>query len=105
MYKKYISNFEYYNGFFIAEEAKIPGMAPEDRIEGTSASDAALFSFRSGEAVIPGLDVTEAVSTKVDIFKKKAPTTHHNKPIPKNFMASWNETGPVEEGRSTFIFL
>lgn len=75
--------------FYIAEEAVIPGMAPEDRIEVAGSSDTGLFSFQRSEAKIPGLEESDFATMRKDASKKQKQP--YSKPIPKNFVASWNE--------------
>ena len=75
----------------------IPGMAPEDRVEGASVASSSIpamstsfdsFSSPAASASIPGLD-SNAKEDVSDPFEKKIKTPYA-KPIPKNFEASWN---------------
>ena len=74
----------------------IPGMAPEDRIEGGAPVSTSLgssyASVESYASTIPGLDSGD---TEVSGEKKKTP---YAKPIPRNFQASWSGAGPPPEG-------
>lgn len=72
-------------------------MAPEDRVEVPAVGDSlSLFKDESSDAVIPGLE-----DDFMDPELKKKKTTKkqpYAKPIPKNFVAQWNETGLTAEG-------
>lgn len=67
------------------EEAFIPGMGPEDKIEMQEEE-----KEDEMELVIPGLDLTEleGIKTEKPVVKK----TPYQKPIPKKFQAIWNDT-------------
>lgn len=67
------------------EEAFIPGMGPEDKIEMQEEE-----KEEEMELVIPGLDLTEleGIKTEKPVVKK----TPYQKPIPKKFQAIWNDT-------------
>jgi len=72
------------------EEAFIPGMGPEDKIESEE------LDVPKVDEVIPGLDITEIdPSTKIE----KPPTkkTPYQKPIPKKFQAIWNDLKVEDE--------
>ncbi|KAK6617397.1 hypothetical protein RUM43_014406 [Polyplax serrata] len=81
----------------IDEMSCIPGMAPEDRVEGLPAvgENLLLFKQESNDGIIPGLDddLLDPEAKK----KKPAKKQPYAKPIPKNFMAQWNETGMTPE--------
>jgi len=65
-----------------APERSIPGMAPEDRVEGVD-----------GRLSIPGLDFSGPALDPV-IDQRKLPFA---KPIPENFQANWNKAGAEPE--------
>lgn len=88
--------------FIADEEAIIPGMAPEDRVEAPvpGSADASAFAFRNttADAVpIPGLEESDLGAQRKD--QKGVKKQPYSKPIPKNFVASWNETIQVDEGK------
>jgi len=63
----------------------IPGMAPEDRVEGMAAS----------QHSIPGLDFSGPIDIIPEVpVRKKQPFA---KPIPKSFQASWDEPAPESD--------
>ena len=74
----------------------IPGMAPEDRIEGggpvSTSLGSSYASVESYASTIPGL---ESGDMEQSSEKKKTP---YAKPIPRNFQASWSGSGPPPEG-------
>jgi len=72
------------------EEAFIPGMGPEDKIEMQEQEKEA-----EGELMIPGLDLSEDISSKHE--KPVVKKTPYQKPIPKKFQAIWNDTKVEEE--------
>lgn len=78
-------------------------MAPEDRVEGLPAvgENLLLFKQESNDGIIPGLDddLLDPEAKK----KKPAKKQPYAKPIPKNFMAQWNETGMTPEGEKNII--
>lgn len=75
--------------FTVVEEAFIPGMGPEDKVEGRDEE-------KEEELFIPGLDIDEAEkSTKQE--KQGAKKTPYQKPIPKKFQAIWNDFNVEEE--------
>lgn len=80
-------------------------MAPEDRVEGLPSvgENLPLFKQESNDGIIPGLedDILDPESKK----KKPAKKQPYAKPIPKNFMAQWNETGMTPEGLALFYNL
>ncbi|KAL0277592.1 UNVERIFIED_CONTAM: hypothetical protein PYX00_004826 [Menopon gallinae] len=80
----------------IEDTDTIPGMAPEDRVEVPAVGDSlSLFKDESSDAIIPGLE-----DDFMDPEMKKKKTTKkqpYAKPIPKNFVAQWNETGLTAE--------
>lgn len=90
--------------FIVDEISCIPGMAPEDRVEGlpaTVAENLGLFKQESNDGIIPGLedDLLDPEGKK----KKPAKKQPYAKPIPKNFMAQWNETGMTPEGKYFYV--
>ena len=67
----------------VKDSITIPGMAPEDRVESSTA--------------IPGLDFHSPVDLQMEM-KKKQP---FSKPIPKSFQASWNTDNAPDSERGT----
>lgn len=78
--------------------AMIPGMGPEDRV---ALTEEIMDSPSEASTTIPGLDL-EGVDDKLNKpFHKKVP---YSKPIPRNFMAQWNETNKSEDKGLYYIF-
>jgi len=75
-------------GHGMGQGVMIPGMAPEDRVEGGLGGMA--------QTSIPGLDFNGPLDTGPEVAKKKQP---FSKPIPKSFQASWDEPVPGEPER------
>ncbi|KAL5274549.1 WDR33 family protein [Megaselia abdita] len=71
------------------DDAAIPGMGPEDKIEFTE-------SLTADKGFIPGLDV-DPNSTILSGDSKDSKKVPYSKPIPRNFQAHWNDTGKIEE--------
>lgn len=70
----------------IVEEAFIPGMGPEDKVEVQEQDKEG-----ENELIIPGLDLSEDTSSsKHD--KHGSKKTPYQKPIPRKFQAIWNDT-------------
>jgi hypothetical protein len=65
-------------------------MGPEDKIE-TQEQE----KEPEGELMIPGLDLSEEMSMKME--KPAVKKTPYQKPIPKKFQAIWNDTKVEEE--------
>ncbi|XP_055902585.1 pre-mRNA 3' end processing protein WDR33 [Eupeodes corollae] len=69
------------------DDAVIPGMGPEDKVEFTE-------SLTADKGFIPGLDLDPNKIIDRD-REKKVP---YSKPIPRNFQAHWNDSRRNEEG-------
>jgi len=80
----------YYRHNFIAEEAFIPGMGPEDKVENQEQE-----KDQESELIIPGLDLSEDSSSKQE--KPTGKKIPYQKPIPKKFQAIWNDTKVDDE--------
>lgn len=69
----------------LADDAIIPGMGPEDKVEFTESLTADSF--------IPGLELDPSNMSNRD-HEKKVP---YSKPIPRNFQAQWSGRGRMED--------
>jgi hypothetical protein len=67
------------------EEAFIPGMGPEDKVENQEQEKEADTIL-----IIPGLDLSEDTFSRPE--KQPVKKTPYQKPIPKKFQAIWNDT-------------
>lgn len=79
------SYFNIYGFYKNAEEAFIPGMGPDDKVENQDQEEADLI------IPIPGLDLHDDISPSRP-EKPAAKKTPYQKPIPKKFQAIWNDT-------------
>lgn len=84
-------NFQKYKVILnlIQDDAAIPGMGPEDKIEFTE-------SLTADKGFIPGLDV-DPNSTILTTDSKDSKKVPYSKPIPRNFQAHWNDTGKMDD--------
>lgn len=73
--------------FFTDDNAVIPGMGPEDKIDFTE-------SLTADRGFIPGLDLDTSNLKDKNKEDKKVP---YSKPIPRNFQAQWNDTGRPDD--------
>lgn len=72
------------------EHIVIPGMGPEDKIDGFIDG----LTSDASNGIIPGLDLdTSALNDK----KEKEKKVPYSKPIPKNFQAHWNEPKKIDD--------
>lgn len=78
--------------FCSLDDAAIPGMGPEDKIEFTE-------SLTADTGFIPGLDV-DPNSTIATVDSKDPKKVPYSKPIPRNFQAHWNDTGKMDDDES-----